>query len=62
MTETTLPDGKTLRMQPQATDIDGALTELHFPKPYGADTVSVLGEAGYSPGECDALREKGIIS
>ncbi len=62
MTETTLPDGAALRMQPLATDMENAVTTLHFPKPYGADTVSVLGEAGFSPAECDRLRQNEIIS
>ncbi len=61
MTETNLPDGTLLRMQPLATDMESAVTSLHFPKPYGADTVSVLGEAGISPAECETLRQKGII-
>ncbi len=62
MTETSLPDGKFLRMQPMATDLDGTVTSLHFPHIYGADTVSVLGEAGYSETDCETLRQKGIIS
>ena len=62
LTRTTLPDGKTIRMQPMAVDIEGAEQELSFAPKYGEHTDTLLAEAGYSGAECDKLRSAGVIA
>ncbi|UCE30155.1 MAG: CoA transferase [Burkholderiales bacterium] len=62
LTRTTMPDGRVVRMQPLAVDVEGACTELPFPPKYGADTGRVLSEAGFSAPELDALREDGVVA
>jgi len=62
LTTTHTPDGKAVRMQPMAVDVPGVATELSFPAKYGADTMTVLGEAGLGAAQCAALREQGIIA
>lgn len=62
LTRTTMPDGRAIHMQPMAVDVAGARTELAFPPGYGADTQRVLGEAGYSAGEVQALRGAGVVA
>ncbi len=62
LTRTTLPDGRVVRMQPMAVDVEGARTELSFPPRYGADTDRVLAEAGYSAGDVQAFRGEGVIA
>ena len=54
-TRTTLPDGKTIHMQPMAVDIAGAAQDYAFAPRYGQHTRSILEEAGYTPAECEAL-------
>lgn len=61
-TRTVLPGGQTAHMQPMAVDIPGALTELPFPPSYAADTRRVLAEAGFTPGETEAMADAGIIA
>ncbi len=56
---TTLPDGKTIRMQPMAVDIDGAAQDYGFAPRYGEHTLSILEEAGYSAAEAEALVASG---
>ena len=62
LTRTTMPDGRVVRMQPMAVDVEGARTELPFPPRYGADTGRVLAEIGYSDGDVQALRNEGVIA
>jgi itaconate CoA-transferase len=62
LTRTTLPDGRVVRMQPMAVDLEGALTELPFAPKYGADTRRILAEAGVGAGEVDALASAGVIA
>lgn len=62
LTRTTMPDGRAIHMQPMAVDVAGARTELPFPPGYGADTQQVLGEAGYSADEVQALRGAGVVA
>jgi itaconate CoA-transferase len=62
LTRTRAPDGREVRMQPQAVDMPGAVRELEFPPKYGQHTAAVLAEAGYSDADCTSLREQGIIA
>lgn len=62
LTRTTTPDGRVVRMQPMAVDVEGARTELPFPPKYGADTRRVLGEAGYDPGQIERLVAEGVAA
>ncbi len=62
LTRTTLPDTSPLRLPPMAVDLIGARTELSFPPHYGAHTHSVLGEAGYSAGDIEALVAQGVLA
>jgi len=62
LTTTVMPSGKTVRMQPLATDIDDARAQLHFPHKYGEDTRAVLAEAGYARAEIEALAKEGVIA
>ncbi|HEX7250940.1 MAG TPA: CoA transferase, partial [Burkholderiales bacterium] len=54
LTETVMPDGKRVRMQPMAVDLPGASREFRFPPKYGEHTRPVLREAGFSDAECRA--------
>ena len=62
LTRTTLPDGREVRMQPLAVDVDGARTTLPFPPRYGEHTRHVLAEAGLDAGEIDALAADGVVA
>jgi len=62
LTTTTTPDGKTIHMQPLATDLDNAVTELPFAPKYGEHTRAVLSEAGYDSAQLEELIATGIIS
>ncbi len=62
LTRTTLPGGKTVRMQPMAVDLAGATRDFSFPPKYGEHTDALLAEAGYSAGECKELRDAGVIA
>lgn len=62
MTQTTLPTGQVLRLQPRAVDLADQPTEFPPPPSYGQDTRSVLLEAGLDSGEIDALVADGIAS
>lgn len=59
LTRTTLPDGKVLRMQPQA--IGSPLADLSFPPGYSQHTGEILGEVGYSSAEINEFARGGII-
>ncbi|MGE5337310.1 MAG: CaiB/BaiF CoA transferase family protein [Gemmatimonadota bacterium] len=61
MTTSTMPDGRTLRLQPPAVDLDGP-TQFAFPPRYAEHTRSVLREAGIGDEECDALVADGAIA
>lgn len=61
LTETVMPDGKRVRMQPMAVDLPGASREFRFPPKYGEHTRPVLREAGFSDAECRALATAGVI-
>jgi crotonobetainyl-CoA:carnitine CoA-transferase CaiB-like acyl-CoA transferase len=60
-TTTTAPDGKTIHMQPLATEMNGTVTELPFPPKYGEHTQSVLNDAGYTTAQLEELVATGII-
>lgn len=60
LTTTTMPDGRTLRMQPKPVDLPGTPEALPFPPNYGADTRAVLAEAGLA-GQWDALKAAGVV-
>ena len=62
LTRTTLPDGRVVRMQPMAVDIDGADGELAFAPKYGQHTRSVLAQAGLVVDEVQALYEAGVVA
>ena len=61
LTTTTAPDGKTIHMQPLATDMNGSVTELPFPPKYGEHTRKVLSDAGYDAAKLEELIETGIL-
>jgi crotonobetainyl-CoA:carnitine CoA-transferase CaiB-like acyl-CoA transferase len=60
-TTTTAPDGKTIHMQPLATEMNGTVTELTFPPKYGEHTRSVLSDAGYTSAQLEELVATRII-
>jgi crotonobetainyl-CoA:carnitine CoA-transferase CaiB-like acyl-CoA transferase len=62
LTQTTLPDGRKVHMQPMAVDAVDRPTSLPFPPKYGADTRRVLTEAGYGAAEIDALAAAGAVA
>jgi len=62
LTQTSMPDGRPVRMQPMAVDVTDARREMPFPPKYGGDTRNVLAEAGYSGAEVDALAGAGVIA
>ncbi len=62
LTRTTMPDGRVIRMQPMAVDVDGARTELPFAPKYGADTRRVLAEAGYEEAQVQRFVADGVAA
>ncbi len=62
LTQTTMPDGRVVRMQPMAVDVEGARTQLPFPPKYGADTRRVLAEAGYDAAQVDRFVADGVAA
>jgi itaconate CoA-transferase len=66
LTRTTLPDGRSVRLQPRAVDRDddhhGAAAELAFAPKYGQHTRSVLREAGLVDGEVASLLDAGVVA
>ena len=56
-----MPNGKTIRMQPMAVDVEDAATEMRFPPKYGADTRRVLAQAGYTQGEITAMAADSVV-
>lgn len=61
LTRTVMPNGKTIRMQPMAVDIEGAATQMRFPPKYAADTHRVLAQAGYAEREIAAMAADGVV-
>jgi itaconate CoA-transferase len=61
LTQTELPDGRPVRMQPMAVEVPGAQHRLSFPSKYAADTHRVLGEAGCTEHELGELARAGVI-
>jgi phenylsuccinyl-CoA transferase len=61
LTRTVMPNGKAVRMQPMAVDIDGN-AELPFPPKYGVDTYRVLAEAGYTEKDLAAMTAEGAVA
>lgn len=62
LTRTTMPDGRTLHMQPMAVDVTGALGTLGFAPKYGQHTRQVLAEAGLSAPAIQELAGAGVIA
>lgn len=62
LTRSTMPDGRTIRMQPMAVDLAEGSIELRFPPKYGADTRRILGEAGYATSEVEQLALQGVAA
>jgi crotonobetainyl-CoA:carnitine CoA-transferase CaiB-like acyl-CoA transferase len=62
LTSTRAPGRAAIRMQPMAVDLPGAASEFAFPPAYGANTDSILREAGVGAEECRALRADGIAA
>ena len=61
-TTTQTPDGRTITMQPAAVTLAGMKREYAFAPKYGADTRSVLTEAGFGDGEIAALAQAGVVA
>ncbi len=62
LTTTTAPDGRTIHMQPLATETNGVLADLPFAPKYGEHTESVLRQAGYGPAQLRKLQSAGVIT
>ncbi len=62
LTSTSMPDGRTIHMQPLAVDRPGARQAMPFPPRYGADTRRVLAEAGFGGAEVDVLISEGVAA
>lgn len=62
MTETLLPTGKTIHLQPKGVDLPETADQFSPPPAYGQDTRAVLAEVGYSQSEIDGLAEAGVVS
>jgi itaconate CoA-transferase len=62
LTATKLPDGKRVMMQPQAVTVPDNLQELPFPPKYGANTRSILAEAGYSAIDVAGFERDGLVA
>lgn len=62
LTQTALPGGRVVSMQPMAVDLPGNSRVLPFPPKYGADTRRILGEAGIANAEIDALAAAGAVA
>ncbi len=62
LTTTRTPDGRLVRMQPMAVDVEGAPGAHRFAPKYGQDTLAVLREAGFAEAECATLLEEGVVA
>ena len=58
---TRAPDGREIRLQPMAVDLDGAPSEYGFPPRFGEHTEAVLAEAGYAADDLAELRQAAVI-
>jgi crotonobetainyl-CoA:carnitine CoA-transferase CaiB-like acyl-CoA transferase len=61
LTGTRTPDGRAIRMQPAAVDLDDDPGELAFAPRYGEHTEAILGEAGFSAVDLADLKTAGVI-
>lgn len=61
LTTTTLPNGRTVRMQPLPVERAEASRHFAFPPKYAADTRRLLAEAGCQAQQIDAWARDGII-
>jgi crotonobetainyl-CoA:carnitine CoA-transferase CaiB-like acyl-CoA transferase len=61
LTATRMPDGRSVRMQPVATDVPGAARAFDFAPKYGQHTTAVLREAGVDADEIMRLADGGAI-
>ncbi len=59
---TRAPDGREIRLQPMAVDLEDAPTEYGFPPRFGEHTEALLAEAGYAQADLAAMRHAGVIS
>jgi crotonobetainyl-CoA:carnitine CoA-transferase CaiB-like acyl-CoA transferase len=62
LTQTLMPDGRTLHMQPMAVDLPGTPAALGFAPKYGQHTTPVLAEAGLDAGEIQSLYGAGVVA
>jgi itaconate CoA-transferase len=62
MTETVLPSGKTVHLQPKGVDLPGSTDRFTPPPAYGQDTRAVLAEVGYSQSQIDDLAAAGVVA
>jgi len=62
LTRTTLPDGRTVRMQPMAVDLPAAPAALPAPPKYGQHTRAVLAEIGLAADDIEFLHGAGIVA
>lgn len=62
LTATTMPDGRSVRLQPMAVDYPQAQRHFPFPPRYGEQTEDVLGEIGVGVDELKRLRAAGVIA
>ncbi len=60
-TVTRTPNGKPIRLQPAAVDLDGMRREYAFPPKYAEHTRPVLAEAGFTDGEIASLAQQQVI-
>lgn len=62
MPTTSLPDGRSLRLQPPAVDLPGCAATYRFAPKYGEHTIQILREAGFSASDCDGMLARGLVS
>ncbi len=62
LTITKAPDGRPIRMQPLAVELEASRRELAFPPKYGEHTATVLAEAGYAEDAIRRLESEGIVA
>ena len=62
LTTTRMPDGRVIRMQPQAVELADSRGELAFPPKYGQHTRDVLAEAGYFGPDIEQFEQNGIVA
>jgi crotonobetainyl-CoA:carnitine CoA-transferase CaiB-like acyl-CoA transferase len=63
--QTVAPDGRVIRLPPPAVPVshlEAIDRTLPFPPGYGEHTDAVLTEAGFSAGELESLRARGVIA